>query len=179
MFDQERFIEDCQAVLSSSQPSRDMRGVVARAVSDPAALMARLGTPQSGGLGVLHRAENLTILNVQWQPKMVIMPHNHAMSAVIGVYSGREDNILWRRLPDDANGRIEGAGAKTLSEKDTLVLGADVIHSVINPIPRITGAIHVYFGDFFAAERSEWDPESLHEMPYDMQKVMRMFAGQA
>jgi hypothetical protein len=50
---------------------------------------------------------------------------------------------------------------------------------VINPIPRITGAIHVYFGDFFAAERSEWDPESLREMPYDMQKVMRMFAGQA
>jgi hypothetical protein len=32
---------------------------------------------------------------------------------------------------------------------------------VTNPIPRLTGAIHVYAGDFFAAERSEWDPETL------------------
>jgi predicted metal-dependent enzyme (double-stranded beta helix superfamily) len=179
MFDRDRFIEDCQGAIASPNPARDMREVVARAVSDPTALMASLGAPEHGGLGVIHRSETLTILNVQWQPKMVIMPHNHNMAAVIGVYSGREDNILWRRLPEDGDGRIEGAGAKTLSAKDTLVLGADVIHSVINPIPRITGAIHVYSGDFFAAARSEWDPETLREMPYDMQKVMRMFAGQA
>lgn len=179
MFDQDRFIEDCQAAIATPHPSREMREVVARAVSDPTALMASLGAPEHGGLGVIHRSETLTILNVQWQPKMVIMPHNHNMWAVIGVYSGREDNILWRRLPDDADGRIEGAGAKTLSAKDTLVLGADVIHSVINPITRIAGAIHVYGGDFFAAVRSEWEPESLREMPYDMQKVMRMFAGEA
>jgi predicted metal-dependent enzyme (double-stranded beta helix superfamily) len=37
--------------------------------------------------------------------------------------------------------------------------GDNIIHSVTNPIPRLTGAIHVYGGDFFGAERSEWDPE--------------------
>ena len=102
--------------------------------------------------------------------------HNHAMWAVIGIYGGREDNILWRRLPDDTEGKIEAAGAKSLSTKDALVLGPDVIHSVVNPVARVTGAIHVYGGDFFGAERSEWDPESLHERPYDMEKVLRMFA---
>jgi predicted metal-dependent enzyme (double-stranded beta helix superfamily) len=95
---------------------------------------------------------------------------------VIGVYTGREDNILWRRLPDDANGTVEAAGAKTLGETDTIAFGADVIHSVVNPVPRLTGAIHVYGGDFFGVSRSEWDPESLHEKPYDMEKVLRMFA---
>ena len=44
-----------------------------------------------------------------------------------------------------------------------------------NPIPRLTGAIHVYGGDFFAAQRSEWDPESLCEKPYDVEKALRMF----
>ena len=44
-------------------------------------------------------------------------------------------------------------------------LGQDIIHSVTNPIPRLTGAIHVYGGDFFAIERSEWDPETLAEGP--------------
>jgi len=27
---------------------------------------------------------------------MTIMPHNHRMWAVIGIYTGREDNIFWR-----------------------------------------------------------------------------------
>ena len=53
--------------------------------------------------------------------------------------------------------------------------GQDIIHSVTNPIPKLTGAIHIYGGDFFDAERSEWDPESLTEHPYDMSKVRAMF----
>ncbi len=176
MFDQQQFIEECRAALAAGG-QRQVKEVVARAVADPAALMAALGEPTEGGVKPLHRSAELTIINLVWQPKMVIQPHNHELWAVIGIYSGREDNILWRRLPEEAGGRIEGAGAKTLSTGDTLALGADVIHSVVNPIPRFTGAIHVYGGDFFAQPRSEWDPESLAEKPYDMEKVLRMFAG--
>src|SRR2546430_11367213 len=39
----------------------------------------------------------------------------------------------------------------------------------------IGGAIHVYGGDFFGAERSEWDPETLEEGRYDAAKTMRLF----
>ena len=28
------------------------------------------------------------------------MPHDHRMWAAIGIYSGREDNIFWRKVPD-------------------------------------------------------------------------------
>jgi predicted metal-dependent enzyme (double-stranded beta helix superfamily) len=66
------------------------------------------------------------------------------------IYTGREDNIFWRRPSNDPNGRIEAAGAKTLSERETVQLGPDIIHSVINPVNRLTGAIHVYGGDFFS-----------------------------
>jgi predicted metal-dependent enzyme (double-stranded beta helix superfamily) len=174
MFDKEQFIADCRTALQPDGSNRYVRDVVARAVSDPGAVFRELGEPTQAGLQVIHKADDLTILNVIWAPNFVIMPHNHAMSAVIGVYTGREDNILWRRLPEDANGRIEAAGAKSLGDKDTLALGADVIHSVVNPVKRLTGAIHVYGGDFFGVSRSEWDPETLSEMPYDMQKVLRM-----
>ena len=44
-----------------------------------------------------------------------------------------------------------------------------------NPIGRLTGAIHVYGGDFFGAERSEWDLETLQEGRYDAAKTMRLF----
>jgi hypothetical protein len=33
----------------------------------------------------------------------------------------------------------------------------------------------VYGGDFFAVERSEWDPEQLTEQRYDAQKTLRYF----
>jgi predicted metal-dependent enzyme (double-stranded beta helix superfamily) len=103
------------------------------------------------------------------------MPHNHEMWAVIGIYSGREDNIFWRRLPQDAGGRIEAAGAKSLGDRDVQPLGRDIIHSVLNPIRRLTGAIHVYGGDFVATPRSEWDPEALVEQPYDFEKTLALF----
>jgi len=144
-------------------------------MGDSAAVLRGLGERKPGGIVPIHRSADLTVIDVMWPPNMVIMPHNHTMWAVIGVYDGREDNILWRRLPAGANGRIEAAGAKALATGDVQVFGPEIIHSVVNPLSRVTGAIHVYGGDFFAAERSEWDPESLHEKAYDMQKAQRMF----
>ena len=66
-----------------------------------------LGQPEQGGIQRVHVSDELTILNVIWAPRMTIMPHNHNMWAVIGVYCGREDNIFWRRLKDDSQNRIE------------------------------------------------------------------------
>ena len=66
--------------------------------------------------------------------------------------------------------------AKALREKDAEPLGRDIIHSVTNPIPRLTGAIHVYGGDFFnPPPRSEWDPETLLEGPFDPERAVRRF----
>jgi predicted metal-dependent enzyme (double-stranded beta helix superfamily) len=175
LFDKDQFIADCRAALAGDRASRNVREVVARAVADPALVIKALGEPKAGGIVPIHHSAELTIINVLWPANMVIMPHDHSMWAVIGVYGGREDNMLWRRLPADADGRIEAAGAIALSTRDAQVFGPDVIHSVVNPIARVTGAIHVYGGDFFRAERNEWDPESLHERPYDVEKARRMF----
>jgi predicted metal-dependent enzyme (double-stranded beta helix superfamily) len=60
-------------------------------------------------------------------------------------------------------------------EKDAEPLGHRIIHSVTNPIPRFTGAIHVYGGDFFGVSRSEWDAESLVEGEWDTDRTMRRF----
>jgi predicted metal-dependent enzyme (double-stranded beta helix superfamily) len=177
MFDPEQLIEDCRGALGGKHTARQIRDVLTRALSEPAAVVRVLGEPQSGGVNALYRSPELTILDVHWRANMVLMPHDHQMWAVVGVYAGREDNILWRRLPDDADGRIEAAGAKSLADGDVLTLGPDAIHSVINPLTATTGAIHIYGGDFFANPRSEWDPWSLRERPLDMERVLAMLAG--
>ena len=174
MFELEQFISDCRAALRQEPSQSSVREVVARAVSEPASVLTGLREPRKGELQTLYRANDLTILNVIWTPWMNLLPHNHRMWAVIGIYTGREDNIFWRRLPGSEK-RVEAAGAKSLSEKDVVPLGQDIIHSVTNPLPRLTGALHVYGGDFFAPGRSEWDAETLVEQPCDPARMAERF----
>jgi predicted metal-dependent enzyme (double-stranded beta helix superfamily) len=174
MFDLDQFIADCRAALAADRSHKLVREVVARAVSDPAALMRGIGEPDRSGIQKLYHSPDLTILNLVWAPMMTFVPHDHRVWAVVGIYSGREDNIFWKRVGDGQRG-LQAVGAKELCAKDAQPLGHDIIHSVTNPILRLTGAIHVYGGDFFAAERSEWDPDSLLEERYDVQRTIRRF----
>lgn len=175
MFDLDQFVAECRSALREDASPKFVREVVARAVSDPAAVLKRLGEPKRAEMQKLYQSDDLTILNVIWAPWMTLLPHNHKMWAVIGIYTGREDNIFWRRLPSSDGGKLEAAGAKALCERDAVPLGRDIIHSVTNPIPRLTGAIHVYGGDFFGVPRSEWDPETLLEQPMNGEKMQRRF----
>jgi predicted metal-dependent enzyme (double-stranded beta helix superfamily) len=174
-FDVDQFIGDCIAARTEDPSHKAVREVLARAVSTPGRVLEALGAPTRAGLHALYRSPELTILNVVWGPGMTLMPHNHRMWAVIGIYSGREDNIFWRRVRGDTTGRVEAAAAKALCEKDAEPLGRDIIHSVTNPLSRFTAALHVYGGDFFAVERSEWDAETLREQPYNMERVRQVF----
>jgi len=175
MFQLEEFIADCRATASADRSHRYIREVVARAVSRPADILKALGEPKRAAIQKLYCSPNLTVLNVIWAPMMTIVPHDHRMWAVIGMYSGREDNMFWRRIADDPFGEVEAAGARSLQSGDTELLGKSIIHSVTNPIPRLSCAIHVYGGDFFAAERSEWDAETLLEGRFDADAAVRRF----
>ena len=175
MFKLEKFVEDCCAAVRQDPTHCSVSEVFDRAFRDPASITAALGEPEKAGLVPIYCSPDITILNLIWKPSMIIPPHNHNMWAMIGVYGGREDNIFWRRIKDDPDGRIEAAGAKAMRAGDYEALGSDIIHSVANPIPKLTGSIHVYGGDFFEEERSEWDPENLSEQPIDLDKIKALF----
>ena len=171
MFDKDTFVQDCIAALPEGQQA--IREIVKQAVSDSTAIISQLGEPEHAGITSLYRSSNLTILNFAWAPYMSLMPHNHQMYAVIGIYSGREDNIFWRKTEHS----IEAAGAQTLGVGDVATLGHSIIHSVLNPIAKMTSAIHVYGGDFFAPDepRSGWDHETLKQQPWDIDEVKSLF----
>ena len=153
-----------------------VRDVVRRAVAEPDAILKVLGEPSGASASVVFQAADLTILNVVWGARQWTLPHNHNHRAIIGMYAGGEDNIFWRRLPEDAKGRVEAAGAQSLRHGSVAVLGRDIIHSVTNPLGKLSMALHVYDGDFMAAEgKSCWDAETLAELPYDGPAVSPMF----
>lgn len=171
MFDTDRFVADCVGAVAETDSHKAVRELLAQAVSSPGEVLRGLGEPTGAGAETLYHSDNLTVLNVIWGPKMTIFPHNHNMWAVIGIYTGREDNIFWRRRDKV----IEAAGARALCVKDAEPLGKDIIHTVTNPIDKLTGAIHIYGGDFFNEPRNEWDPETLTEQAYDVEKTLRLF----
>ena len=170
-FDLERFVGDCRA---AGDDVTRVRELVAHAVLKPAALLERFGVPQRGAMTPLHRSAAMTVLHLVWGPLMSVLPHEHRMWAVIGVYVGREDNTVWRRT---RSGALRRSGTTTLAEGQVSCLGRDVIHSVVNPLASCTAAIHVYGGDFFGTERSEWGVEGRDEHRFDVVHAMEQFAA--
>lgn len=170
--DVERFVADCVEAAREDEAQIAVREVLARGVNDPGPMLAAVGEPKRAGIEVLHRSSTLTILSASCTPQMNLMPHNHLMWALIGIYTGREDNIFWSRR---GNG-IKAETAECLFEGDVATLPEAAIHSVTNPLRRMTGGIHIYGGDFFATTRSQWNPETLEEEPSDGDSIRAMFA---
>jgi predicted metal-dependent enzyme (double-stranded beta helix superfamily) len=171
MMDIDRFVADCIAANKEVDAQAAVNEVLSRAVSTPNAVLEALGDPGKAGLNVLLKSPALTIFAATWTPQMNLMPHDHLMWANIGIYTGREDNIFWKRTPDG----IRAVGADALFVKDTAMLPEDALHSVTNPLQRFTGGIHIYGGDFFNTTRSQWDPETLEEEPSDGARIREMF----
>lgn len=166
------FVDACtRANDGTAEAQAAVQEVLRRAMSDPAAVLAGVGEPTKGGLRALYRSADLTILNIVWAPLMQLLPHDHNMWALIGIYTGREDNIFWQRR----EASIVATGAQAIARGDVIALPRDVIHSVANPIGKLTGAIHIYGGDFFAGGRTEWDPETLAGRPWSIQGAVRQF----
>lgn len=171
MFDLERFVEECRLAVREADARAAIQELIASAVASPRALLASLGEPDRAGINRIHVADDLTILNLVWGPGMTLHPHDHRMWAVIGLYGGREENTFWRR----DGSTLQRHGARVLEVGDVAPLGRDVIHSVHNPLEQLTGALHVYGGNFFETPRSEWHPETLLEEPFSVEHTARIF----
>ena len=169
--DIERFVESCIHANREAEAQAAVLDVLSRAVHTPRAVRDAMGEPNEAGMRVLHRSKTLTIFVATWTPRMNLMPHNHLMWANIGIFAGREDNIMWRNTSES----IEAFGAKALFEGDAVSLPENTIHSVTNPLLRFTGGIHIYGGDFFDTTRSQWNPETLDEEPSDGAAIREMF----
>jgi predicted metal-dependent enzyme (double-stranded beta helix superfamily) len=175
-FDIDDLVQRLVTAGRGDEPRQAVSAELVRAVSD-GTTMADTLRPDMGGLTILHHAADLTILHLVWSPHMVLPAHDHRMWAAIAIYTGEEDNTFYRRSPSPPVD-IEQSGGVTLRAGDVQLLGRETIHSVTNPLPRHTGAIHVYGGDFVNEPRSQWGPGDLVERPYDLDYIRELFAAE-
>ena len=122
-FSLDGFVEEIKQARMDADGQAAVEEVLRCAVSDPSAIVAELGEPEEADLHKLYSDEDVTILHVIWPPLISLLPHNHNLWASIGIYTGRENNIVWKRTDEV----IEATGASALSAKDVYRLPEDAI----------------------------------------------------
>jgi len=85
VFQKDRFVEGFKAAVADGQKA--VRGLVRQAVADLPGILAGLGKPNQAGVYPLYHADNLTAIHFVLATYMTLLPHNHHIFAVIGVYS--------------------------------------------------------------------------------------------
>jgi predicted metal-dependent enzyme (double-stranded beta helix superfamily) len=177
-FDKDEFVTEClAAVRSGGGAHHAVKEIVDRTVSNPSAIEAEVGDRTvSPMMTIWHRSDELTALHIVWPPGVDLFAHDHNMWAVIGIYGGREDNQFYRRLED---GRIEPHTGKTITQRDVVMLGSDVVHSVANPTREWTAALHVYGGEFFTTPRTMWSKDTYEPMPLDIDFIKQTLEAAA
>jgi predicted metal-dependent enzyme (double-stranded beta helix superfamily) len=151
-FNIDAFIDDCKTALASAEPLTEVRQLMSAALLDCAGLKAVLPPIPGEPSRILHREEDLTVLQVSLPPGMKSPVHNHTIWAVIGIYEGQEDN---RFFTDD--GELIQRSARSVGEGDVVAVDETTIHAIENPLNKVTLGLHVYGGDLIAAPREVWD----------------------
>jgi len=112
---------------------------------------------------LLVSTPQLTVYHIALSPRIHYPPHEHRMPAMIGLYQGLETSFSYRR---DGKALVQTA-RHDHTAPCVAALPADVIHSVVNMGAARSAAIHVYFGNLTAAERSVWGLDLREERRFD------------
>jgi predicted metal-dependent enzyme (double-stranded beta helix superfamily) len=173
MIDQSAFVAACRAALRSDPLLPALGAVVQAAVRDPAQLQELIPAQPVLRVSVWTDEPGLCVAVLISPPGFTFPPHEHLMPSVVGVFSGVEENIYYRR---SGRGLVE-IGRRRVDAGQAVAHDEDVIHSISNGSHDALGAIHVYAGDFFRKPRSEWSTDLSGEHPYDLARVRRLIDG--
>ena len=156
------FLTAARQALAGASTHEAMRSLLDATV---ASLHARSGNwiEHDEDEKLLVSTPQLTVYHITLSPRIHYPPHEHRMPAMIALYQGMETSFSYRR---DGKALVQTA-RHDHAAPCVAALPADVIHSVVNMGTARSAAIHVYFGDLTAVERSVWDLDLRQERSFD------------
>jgi predicted metal-dependent enzyme (double-stranded beta helix superfamily) len=165
----ERVVADCRAAAQLPSAQDDVIGILDSAARDSAVgeAIAALTDFQSLEDLAIHRSDKLTVLAGSLPPGFRAAPHNHNIWSVVAVCGGQEDNRFFER---DGDG-LRQVGEASIIAPGVLANDPEVIHAIGNPLEVPLLALHAYGGDLFSTPRSNWDPDTHREIPFEWNKV--------
>lgn len=171
-FELQTFIDRCQTASGAADASAQLEQLLREAVQDPEGMASALsgysGTANLEDL-IVFRSDKLTLMHVVAPPGFTAAPHNHNLWSVVAVYDGQEDNHYFERQGDS----LAETGAVSVVAPDVVHNPEETIHSIHNPRETPLRALHAYGGDLLGTERSNWDPATHAESPFEWSKVAK------
>ena len=155
----EEFIESCRRCVAQGGGAEE----IARLVR-PALASQRERPGLWGAEELLYRSDDLLVVDLTMLPFATSAIHDHQTWAVVGVSEGREVEYFYERTGQ----ALARCGEATIHPGEAIVLSADTIHAIANPLATPTRGLHVYGRDLVTAQRRMWDPRSGIEMPFEM-----------
>ena len=108
---------------------------------------------------ILFEDETISIWFCRFQPGTKVPPHDHRMSATIGVFKGTEFNEIYAADEHDG-GRLAPAHSISIFAGEVLQISEDKIHSVACTSQHASEAIHVYLGPLSKIDRALYDVDA-------------------
>jgi predicted metal-dependent enzyme (double-stranded beta helix superfamily) len=133
------------------------------------ALRATLADPERLGAAIRARPkpwffaadETMTVFCTEGRPGNASAPHDHGTWSVLGCFDGSEES-WWHESKGDGLVQV-GSGVLRAGQAHTLP--NDAIHAVMNRWNTPNGIVHIYQGNFLAADRHVWDPVTNERHP--------------
>ena len=176
-----RFVDALRAARDAGGDERAMLSRVAPLCAALAAqrhewlhpAMCAPDAEQGFGLHVLHEESDhaLAVFVVTWLPGRSTAPHDHGTWAVIAGLEGTERNALWERLDDrtrPGHADVRRTGERTVGPGELILLPSGSIHSVVNDTDAVTVSLHAYGRHVNYNARSQFDPATRTESPYQV-----------
>ena len=153
-FSVESFVQSVRYAATLENPENAIREVLLETIKTPEAIFAATSGEDEDEI-LYFEDDSVSIWRCRFQPKILMLPHEHCLKVLIGVYSGGEKSILYRRTEEG----LKEAGTVTAHAGEVITLGKAAIHAVTTHDDRPSDAIHVYLGPLMKLERDlfDWD----------------------
>ncbi len=160
-FEIQAFCTELQKAVTATNAESAVEHVLAKAVADPLAL-ANAAPEFAGDEQCVLEEPTLSVYWVKFFAGSCVPPHEHKMSAFIGVYQGVEVNRLYQRSGE----QLTLLGVRRVNAGETLTIAPDGIHDVYPGNGKESRALHVYLGNLTGVERSLFHPETGAAIPF-------------
>jgi predicted metal-dependent enzyme (double-stranded beta helix superfamily) len=161
-FNLDSLVEVLKTASRAPEPVKNIKAIMDQVFLDPVNIAKHMPSFTEDDV-IIHEDESVSIWHCRFQPGVSVPPHNHQMTATIGVYAGEERNTFYRA---GSNNGLVRDNAVDMVPGNVLSLKPSDIHSVRCTSEQPSCGIHVYLGPLSRIERSLFDWESGEAMPF-------------
>ncbi len=160
-----KLVDALRAAAAEEGAAQAVQALLTHTMADPDWVAAGIPGYAENDV-ILHEDETVSIWHCRFTPGKTVPAHDHRVSAVIGVYAGRERNDFFE---SDGKGGLRRSSQTEVTPGDVLAIGPSAIHSVTCISEEPCCGIHVYLGNLTETERSLFDPDTGEALAFTME----------